>query len=107
MPVQVAAGIRKSQPDFSETNLRGDLAEIESWLKNNPPPDVLAVLETRCRLVVLEHCNVFPVDSQGISLARDITAMAEAGANLLKKHLSDASRPRERVFVKAGTQQFK
>ena len=44
--------------------------------------------------------NAFPVDSQGISLARDITAMAEAGANLLKKRLADASRPRERVFAK-------
>lgn len=64
-------------------------------------------LETRCRLVVLEHYNAFPVDSQGISLARDITAMAEAGANLLKKRLADASRPRERVFAKAGTQRFK
>ena len=119
----ITGKILPRMPDFSETNLNGDVAEIHEWLKNNPPPDVLAVhgtdlhpaiellrmygIENRCAILLLEYYSEIPAGFRGITLSRDISAMANAGAELLKKRLSDWNRPQEKLIVNAKTAIFK
>lgn len=119
----ITGKILSRMPDFSETNLNGDVAEIHEWLKNNPPPDVLAVhgtdlhpaiellrmygIENQCAILLLEYYSKIPAGFRGITLSRDISAMANAGAELLKKRLSDWNRPQEKLFVNAKTAIFK